>query len=276
MSRFINRQIVKLHKKEDKMLKKKTSGFLQKNVDNISDKLEAKIPQNLRDTLENAFEKAFKVVFEKGTAIIEKTYSKDRVSFEYEINDFAIDRNRRSIPLKKHMKNIDKISKRSRFMGKGLAFAEGAGLGLLGIGLPDIPVFISVILKGIYETATGYGFEYDTPQERMYILKLIQAAVCEDEEKYIKNYELDQWAEAIRKKHWNGDLETEIKKTAKILSDNMLFAKFIQGLPVIGVAGSLFNLSTYSRVSEYAALKYKKRYLEKKKRKKILAGDNSR
>ena len=45
----------------------------------------------------------------------------------------------------------------------------------------------------------------------------------------------------------------------------MLFAKFIQGLPIVGVTGSLFNLSTYSKVSEYAALKYKKRYLESKK-----------
>lgn len=276
MSRFINRQIVKLHKKEDKMLKNKPVGFLQKNINNISDKLEAKIPQNLRDMLENAFEKAFKVVFEKGTGIIEKTYSKDQTAFEYEINDFAIGQNIRSIALKKHMKNIDAISKRSRFMGKGIAFVEGAGLGLLGIGLPDIPIFISVMLKGIYETSISYGFEYDTVQEKIYILKLIQAAVCEDEEKYTKNHELDEWAEDIRKKHWNANLETEIKKTAKILSDNMLFAKFIQGLPVVGVAGSLFNLSTYSRVSDYAALKYKKRYLEKKRRKIILAGDTSR
>ncbi len=265
MSRFINRQIEKLDKKEHKMLQKKSSGFVQKNIDSISERLEDKIPQNLRDTLENAFEKAFRLVLEKGTGVIEKTYSKDRAAFEHEINDFAVDANKHRMAVRKYMKNMDRISRNSRIVGKGLSFAEGAGLGLLGIGIPDIPVFISVMLKGIYETATSYGYEYDSPQERMYILKLIQAALCEDEDKYLKNHEVDRWADDIRKKHWHGDLEKEIKDTAKILSDNMLFAKFIQGLPIVGVTGSLFNLSTYSKVSEYAALKYKKRYLESKK-----------
>ena len=40
MSRFINRQIAKLDKKEHKMLQKKSSGFVQKNIDSISERLE--------------------------------------------------------------------------------------------------------------------------------------------------------------------------------------------------------------------------------------------
>lgn len=265
MSRFINRQIRKLDKREEHILKKKSAGFIQKNITKASDALEDKIPQNLRLTLEAAFEKAFKLVFEKGTGIIEKTYSKDKAAFEHDINNFALEANKNRISSRKYMKNIDKISKRSRFMGKGIAFAEGAGLGLLGIGIPDIPVFIAVLLKGTYQTAISYGFEYESPQEKMYILKLIQAAVCEDEEKYVKNLEVDKLAEDIAKKNCHGNWETETKNTAKILSDNMLFAKFIQGLPIVGVAGSIFNLITYSKVSEYAAVKYKKRYLESKK-----------
>lgn len=34
---------------------------------------------------------------------------------------------------------------------------EGVGLGLLGIGLPDIPLFTAVILKSVYEIALSYG-----------------------------------------------------------------------------------------------------------------------
>jgi len=37
---------------------------------------------------------------------------------------------------------------------------EGGGLGLLGIGLPDIPLFIAVIMRTIYEVALSYGYDY--------------------------------------------------------------------------------------------------------------------
>ena len=41
---------------------------------------------------------------------------------------------------------------------------EGVGLGALGIGMPDIVLFTSVVLRGCYETALRYGFTYDTPE----------------------------------------------------------------------------------------------------------------
>lgn len=53
----------------------------------------------------------------------------------------------------------------------------GIGLGVLGIGLPDIPLFTGMVLKSIYETAISYGFPYDTEEEQCYILKLISTAL---------------------------------------------------------------------------------------------------
>ncbi len=264
MDKLIKKQLLKLEKKESRMLNKKPNQLIEKNVNPFVERLEGKIPAGLRTTLDKAFEKAFKLVFEKGTSVIEKTYSKDRLSFEHEVNDFAIKNDKRRFSSGKYLKNMDRLSIRSRFIGKSVAFVEGAGLGLLGIGIPDIPLFISVMLKGIYEIATGYGFGYDSAQEKIYILKLIQAALTGENLKREKNIDVEAWAAKIENGSWSGSLEDEIEKTAKLLSDQMLLAKFIQGLPIIGVAGSIFNLSIYGKIADYASLKYKKRYLQQR------------
>ena len=50
-------------------------------------------------------------------------------------------------------------------------------MGVLGIGLPDIPVFTGMILKNIYETALHYGYSYESREEKYFILLLIQGAI---------------------------------------------------------------------------------------------------
>ena len=40
-------------------------------------------------------------------------------------------------------------------------------MGVLGIGLPDIPVFTGMILKNIYETALQYGYSYESREENI-------------------------------------------------------------------------------------------------------------
>ena len=70
---------------------------------------------------------------------------------------------------------------------------EGVGLGILGIGLPDIVLFLSVILKGTYETALQYGFSYDTPEERMYILRLLETAMSKGEQWIACNMTVDNY-----------------------------------------------------------------------------------
>ena len=41
--------------------------------------LSKKIPENMQNKLNKAFAKAFEVIFEKGTSIIEKTYDKESI-----------------------------------------------------------------------------------------------------------------------------------------------------------------------------------------------------
>lgn len=50
-------------------------------------------------------------------------------------------------------------------------------MGFLGMGLPDIPVFLGVLLRSIYEIALSFGFSYDTEEEqkvRLWFLKKIR------------------------------------------------------------------------------------------------------
>ena len=56
---------------------KKEQAFLKKNAEKkpsfLDRTLEEKVPARLQETLDKAFEKAFGVIYEKGTDFIEKT-----------------------------------------------------------------------------------------------------------------------------------------------------------------------------------------------------------
>lgn len=254
---IIRKQLEKSDRKEKRLLSKK-QGPIGKNIKTGLDKLQGKIPPKLKSTIYVLFEKAFHTVFEKGTGVIERTYQKESIREQYRRLDEMVDRNKKA----RSIKNMDKNASRSRLFGRGIAFIEGGGLGLLGIGLPDIPIFTAVLLRGIYEIATGYGYDYSRYEEKLYILKLIQAAL--GDERAEKNRELDAFARAVGTGNWHGSLEEEIKKTSEVLAEELLVAKFIQGLPLVGVLGAAFNQALYKQLSDFAALKYKKRYLETK------------
>ena len=57
----------------------------------------------------------------------------------------------------------------------------------------------------------------------------------------------------------------QITKTAAGLSKELLYMKFLQGIPVVGAVGGLYDAVYMKRNNEYANLKYKKRFLLKKK-----------
>ena len=78
-----------------------------------------------------------------------------------------------------------------------LTTVEGAGLGLLGIGLPDIVIFTGMLMKGVYEAALHYGFDYDSPQERLFILEMMEASLSRGEERVHMNHEVDTMCAAL-------------------------------------------------------------------------------
>ena len=75
-----------------------------------SAKLDPHVPAKLRDTLNIAFNKAFEVIFEKGSPVIEKTYNKEKREMDFKVNEYAASLK----PDKKHIKKFGKNALKSK------------------------------------------------------------------------------------------------------------------------------------------------------------------
>lgn len=255
------KQMRRAQKQEAKLLNKQESVFYRSNIAPVKDKIQEKIPEKLKNVLDAAFYKGFQLVFEKGNAYIEKTYNKNKLQLEHDLNDYAIDK----YQSKRHIKNMDRQSNLSTAVNTSLAVLEGGVLGLLGIGLPDIPLFIAVVIRTINEISLSYGFHYETKEEKQYLLTVICAAMTKGEKQKEYDKRLDQLGEQIDSSLVMEDhLEQKMKETAEILSDTLLTAKFIQGIPFVGMIGGIVNHTIINKIGRYAKVKYKKRYLSGK------------
>lgn len=259
MNKVLVKQLRWLEKREEKFIVKNGEKQSVKGLAQFTEKVENKIPKGLKETLDMAFYKGFSLVFEKGTNLIEKTFDQEKISLEYNINNYAVEQK----ITKKAIRKLDKRAKNSKLAHSCISTIEGAGFGILGIGMPDIPIFLSILLKGFYETALSYGFTYKEESEKIWILFIIRAALCEDENMWDYDDAVEKMACELRQGLATGyNLQEEIKKTSAILSDAMLLIKFLQGIPLVGIVGGISNFSIYHKVLNYAGMKYKKRYLQ--------------
>lgn len=243
--------------KEERYLKKnavKKESFL-----NL--KLEDKVPQKLQGTLDKAFGKAFELVFEKGTGVIEKTYKKTEFEHDYKVNELSAD-------LREDKKSLRAFSKKAMASGAKnllLSGVEGVGLGVLGIGIPDIPLFVGMLLKSIYEVALHYGYSYDSEEEKFFILKMIQISCLHGEELYAANKELDRYLESGMLPD-SYEQKAQIRETAGVMSTELLYMKFLQGIPIVGAVGGVYDSIYMQKVLSYVKIKYNKRFLRDRRK----------
>ena len=232
----------------------------QKKESILNQKLAEKVPAKLQKTLDKAFAKAFGLIFEQGTGIIEKTYKKDELQKEFQINEYANELHQS----KKSLKAFEKKAGSSGRTNLVISGTTGIGMGILGIGIPDIPVFTAMVLKSIYEIALSYGFEYESEAERRFILMLIQGAVSYGTEMLEVNDQIDMYINT-------GNIpcdyaeKVQINITAAGLSKELLYMKFLQGIPIVGAVGGFYDAVYMKRITKYVNLKYKKRFLMNKK-----------
>jgi hypothetical protein len=139
--------------------------------------------------------------------------------------------------------------------------AEGLALGALGIGVPDIVLFITTLLKGVYETALNYGFDYALPEEQYMILNMMAASLITGEERLEWDDMIDGMITEMPQNVTQSVLDEQIRETASVFAMDMLILKFIQGLPVVGILGGAANPVYYNKIMGYVQLKYRKRYL---------------
>lgn len=222
-------------------------------------KIEKYVPQKLNETLDTAFYKAFSLVFDKGTGVIEKTYNRKKKEQEYQIDAYTSEIKQNA----KSLRVFGKKAKDTKRVNMAVSTIEGLGMGVLGMGIPDIPVFISVLLKSIYEIALTYGFTYDTVEEQIFILKIIEVALSHENELVSGNDEMNRF---ISGSALTISRQDQMKRTADALSKELLYLKFVQGIPIVGVLGGVSDIIYQKKITEYASLKYKRRFLAERKK----------
>lgn len=260
MDKVLEKNIKKILKQEQQWLQQPNGTFMKP----LADQVEDKIPKELYNKLQQAFYMGFKTIFEKGNGVLEKTYDRDQLLLEHAVYDASFEK----LNKKKCLKEINKLAGKGNRKNMGIAALEGTGLGLLGVGIPDIPLFIGVVLKSIYEISLSYGYDYREEQEQYFILKLIVAALATNEEKEKCNAEVEKLIGFFLAEVPLGyDIDLQMRDTANSFATDMLCIKFIQGLPLVGVIGGPANVLYCKKISDYAKMKYQKRYLlEKQKR----------
>ena len=234
--------------------------FLEKRIDKkdsgLSAMLADKVPAGLQSALDKAFEKSFSLIFEKGTGIIEKSYDKEKTRQSFQLDDYIA-------TIKNDKKSIRAISSRASGSSLGntiISGVSGASMGFIGVGIPDIAIFTGLMLKTLYQMALNFGYDYEKEEEKQFILMLIQGAVSYGDELLKINDELNYF---IHHKHFPQGLNIaeNIKKAAKSLSDEMLYIKFLQGIPLVGAIGGGYDALYMNKVASYASMKYNYRYL---------------
>lgn len=232
--------------------------------------IQRKVPDRLQSTLESAFGKAFVMVFNKGAGVIEKTYNKKKHIYEYKQNQREMERQEFN---KRTMKKFERHVNQTIYKNMAITTVEGLGLGAVGMGLPDIVLFVTVMLKSIYEIAISYGFSYTSEREKLFILKTIEAALQYGDHLREKDAQLNQLIDLYDEKEREGETieedefvvelmrKRQIDLSARALSHELLYWKFIQGKAIIGVVGGSADVVCLKRITEYVKLKYKRRYL---------------
>ena len=250
---MIHKELRLLEKKEARLKK----AALERKSARWKQLMEEKLPDKVYTGLESAFCKAFSLVFRKGRALLEKGVRKETILTDHRVSHYVVQQK----GSRRELRRMGKNAGRSNLNNLAITTVEGIGLGALGIGLPDIVLFIGTLLKGVYETALHYGYAYDTRAEQMLILKMLAASLSGAEDWERRNEAVDRLLACGAVPATDEVFEAQIQKTASAFALDMLVLKFIQGLPVVGVLGGAANPVYYRKIMRYVQLKYRKRYL---------------
>jgi hypothetical protein len=156
---------------------------------------------------------------------------------------------------------------------KGLALAEGAGAGALGLPAiaPDLIALIAMNLRAIGEYATYYGFDIHRQEERLFAMNVLGLASSpNDASKGLAMAQLVRIAQDVAKKRSWKELEKHafvqvIQQIAKALGVRLTKAKLAQIVPISGaVIGGGFNAYFTSKVCDAAYYLYRERFLAAK------------
>ena len=253
--KLANRELLKLRYQEKEL---EQAALKAKQLPGKS-LLEKKIPEKVYTGLESAFCTGFSLVFKQGRKIIELTYKKEEMQRQHALRDWKV----KTAGSHRDLKQMGRSAGKSDTVNLTATTVEGIALGALGIGLPDIVLFLTTLLKGIYETAIHYGFGYESREEQYLILKMMSASLQTGQNWIWGNKSVDSFLETEAPEVSEEAFQEQLRKTASAFAVDMLLLKFIQGMPVVGFLGGAANPVYYNKVMKYVQIKYQKRYLKK-------------
>ena len=257
--------------KEIRRLVRAEKRFLNKQAAHEDSRLDLflaeKVPRKLEHTLNKAFAKAFSLIFSKGSSIIGRTFSMSKLIEEFEADTEQLEELGRGRDIRRF---------KHRAAGTGTfhtltSAAAGTALGLAGAAVPDIVVFNVLLIRNIYKIAMRYGYDFDTEEEQKFILRIIAAAVTYGDDILSADKEINR----IIKAGLSSDEKTVdelIDEASMALSRAQMYMKFLQKIPIVGAVGGASDFIYMEKISDYAALKYNRRFLMDQRRKEAAAG----
>ena len=254
------------YEKELRRLENKEAAWLERRTAKkdpaLNRFLADKIPAGLQNTLNSAFFTAFETIFSRGGGIIDKTFSPKEAQKTYEINRCAAFIR----PDKKNLRAFSKNARRTSTGNTALSGAAGIGMGIFGVGLPDIPILVGFLLKTVYQIAVSFGYEYASDKERYFILLLLEGAAARGEHAITMEKTVDAFIRGETPEINPDSLKIQMRRTADALSADLLYLKFIQTIPIVGAAGGISDIVCMRETADFAEMKYRRRFYTEKER----------
>lgn len=169
-----------------------------------------------------------------------------------------------------NLEDVDRVVSWLDAKYKGIALAEGAASGALGLpGIaPDLIALIAMNLRAIAEYATYYGFDIQRQEERLFAMNVLGLASSPtDASKGLAMAQLVRISQDVAKKRAWKELEKHafvqvIQQISKALGVRLTKAKLAQIIPVGGaLIGGGFNAYFTSKVCDAAFYLYRERFL---------------
>lgn len=247
------RELKRVEQQEKEFLKKRKT----RKTTLLNTVAEDRIPKEMQTKLQEAFVKAFQVIFDRGMLTVERTINRRGIENRWEENIHHAQILRDS----SSMRNLSREAAKDSLRSMLLTGASGVGLGVLGIGLPDIPVFAGMMIRDVCTRALNYGFHYDSDEEKYFILLVIRGAFLFGKDLEDLNTKANRFMKTSQIPD-NTSLEAETALTAQAISSEILTSKFLQSLPIVGMVGGAYDVLYMARLAEYSDLKYRKRMLD--------------
>jgi hypothetical protein len=172
------------------------------------------------------------------------------------------------------LRDVDTAVRSLAAKSESLAFAEGAGTGVLGFAgtAIDIPALVGIALRAINEYAVYYGFDPSGDDEKAFVLMILAVISAPTvEERQGAMAELTRLSVLISRE----DSRTEsrrllsmqtVTKIANTLARRLVRAKAAQSIPIVGAGiAATFNAWFARTVTQTAYQLYRERFLVAKR-----------